>query len=74
MNSTSRDRDDSTDPYLAATVGEEAVGGTAPTPDQDNADILGAAVGYELEDGEEVGLKDRLDELDARRSELEPEG
>jgi hypothetical protein len=62
--------DNIVDPYLADTVGEEAVGGTVPTPDQDSADILGAAVGYELEDDEEVALKDKLDRLDEHRPEL----
>ncbi|PSB00933.1 DUF6335 family protein [Merismopedia glauca] len=64
------DRNSIADPYLAETVREEAVGGTAPTPDQDSADILGAAVGYELEDEAELGLKDRLDNIDEHRPEL----
>jgi hypothetical protein len=67
------DRDRIADPYLAETVGEEAVGGTAPTPDQDTADVLGAAVGYELEDGAQLRLKDTLDEIDRDRPELNPD-
>lgn len=57
-------------PYLAETVGEEAVGGSTPTPDLDNADILGSAVGYELEDEAELGLKNKLDDLDRHRPEI----
>jgi Family of unknown function (DUF6335) len=34
----------------AEAVGDEAVGGTAPTPDMDIVDELGAAVGLEMDD------------------------
>ncbi|MGL5836651.1 MAG: DUF6335 family protein [Waterburya sp.] len=52
--------------------GEEAVGGTAPTPDQDLVDRLGAAVGIEMDDKTSLGATDTLEQRDAKRWELEP--
>lgn len=56
----------------AEATGEEAVGGTAPTPDQDIVDELGAAVGLEMEDKTFMWTTDALEERDRRRWELEP--
>jgi hypothetical protein len=52
--------------------GEEAVGGTAPTPDQDLVDELGAAVGIEMDDKTSLGTTETLEQRDAKRWELEP--
>ena len=46
----------------ADAVGDEAVGGTAPTPDQDLVDELGKAVGLEMSDSDSAhaGLRASL--------------
>lgn len=56
----------------ADTVGDEAVGGTAPTPDQDIVDEIGAAVGLEMDDNAFLRTNDILEERDDRRWELDP--
>ncbi len=55
------------DAIRAETSGEEAVGGSEPTPDQDIVDELGRALGIEHPDGEEfvasseiLGRRDRF--------------
>ena len=53
-----------------ADSGEETVGGSAPTPDQDRVDELGAAVGVTYGDAEP--LHDKLAERDQKRWELDP--
>ena len=55
-----------------AGVGEETVGGTAPTPDQDNVDELGEAVGLTYEDDEPLGIGRKLEEREQHRWELDP--
>lgn len=50
--------------------GEETVGGSAPTPDQDIVDELGRAVGVMFSDTEP--LRDKLEERDRNRWELNP--
>lgn len=57
---------------LEATVGDEAVGGTVPTPDQDIVEEIAAGVGVELNDDEEVRITDMLEERDDSRWELDP--
>lgn len=52
--------------------GEEAVGGTAPTPDQDLVDRLGAAVGIEIDDKTSLRTTESLELRDDKRWELEP--
>ncbi len=54
-------------------VGDEAVGGTAPTPDMDIVDELGAAVGLEMDDGAFLRTNEILEARDDRRWELDPE-
>ncbi|MBH8566217.1 hypothetical protein I8748_29350 [Nostoc sp. CENA67] len=54
------------------TVGDEAVGGTAPTPDQDIVEDLAAAVGVEIDDNEPLHTNDMLEERDDARWELDP--
>jgi hypothetical protein len=57
---------------LEATVGDEAVGGTVPTPDQDIVDDLGAAVGLEMNDKANLRTVDIFEQRDDRRWELDP--
>lgn len=56
----------------AYAVGDEAVGGTVSTPDQDIVDELGAAVGLEMPDRAFLRTNDVLQERDDRRWELDP--
>lgn len=55
-----------------ADVGEETVGGTAPTPDQDVVEELGEAVGLTYEDDEPLRSGEKLEERDRERWELDP--
>lgn len=54
-------------------VGEETVGGSVPTPDQDIVDQLGEAAGLTYEDDEPLGGEDKILERDRNRWELDPE-
>lgn len=56
----------------ASMVGEEAVGGGNPTPDQDIVDEIGQAVGLEYQDNEELHTTDKVEERDRHRWELDP--
>jgi hypothetical protein len=53
-------------------VGEEAVGGGNPTPDQDRVDEIGQAVGLEYADNEELHTTEKVEERDRHRWELDP--
>lgn len=53
-------------------AGEEAVGGSSPTPDQDVVDQLGKAVGITYGDHEPLRFGDKVADRDARRWELNP--
>ncbi len=53
-------------------VGDEAVGGTAPTPDQNVTDELGAAVGLPMNDQTFLHTNDILEQRDDSRWELDP--
>ena len=55
-----------------AAVGEETVGGTTPTPDQDIVDEIGRAVGVEYEDAEPLHTTEKLERRDEQRWELHP--
>ena len=55
-----------------AAVGEETVGGTTPTPDQDIVDELGRAVGVNYEDAEPLHTTEKLERRDEHRWELHP--
>lgn len=57
----------------ANAVGDEAVGGTVATPDQDIVDELGAAVGLEMPDREYLHTDEILTRRDDRRWELDPQ-
>jgi hypothetical protein len=56
----------------AGDVGDESVGGTMPTPDQDNVDQLGEAAGLEFEDNEPLDIDEKLGRRDEQRWELDP--
>jgi hypothetical protein len=57
----------------AASVGEEAPGGSVATPDQDRVDDIGEALGVPQEPDAEVrSSAEVLDERDRRRMEQEP--
>lgn len=69
------------DSVRAGTSGEEAVGGSEPTPDQDVVDEIGRALGVEHPDGEEfvasseiLGRRDRFRWHLERDAEDEAEG
>jgi hypothetical protein len=55
-----------------ADIGEETVGGSNPTPDQDIVDDLGKAVGVTYQDNEPLKFGDKLEERDRSRWELDP--
>jgi len=52
--------------------GEETVGGSNPTPDQDVVDQLGEAVGLTYQNEEPLNSEEKLEERDTHRWELEP--
>lgn len=56
----------------ADAVGDEAVGGTAPTPDQSVTEDLAKAVGIEIDDQAVLRTNDILEERDDTRWELDP--
>ncbi|MEG3834630.1 DUF6335 family protein [Microcoleus sp. Z1_C3] len=53
-------------------TGEQSVGGTAPTPDLDMVDELGAAAGIEMPDGAILHTTDMLEHRDESRWESDP--
>jgi hypothetical protein len=55
-----------------ADVGEETVGGSSTTPDQDVVDQLGEAVGLTYEDNEPLDTERKVAKRDDRRWELDP--
>jgi Family of unknown function (DUF6335) len=55
-----------------ADIGEETVGGSNPTPDQDLVDDLGEAVGVTYQDNEPLKFGDKVEERDRSRWELDP--
>jgi hypothetical protein len=58
--------------WARADIGDETVGGSAPTPDQDVVDELGEAVGLTYEDNEPLHSTEKVEERDRRRWELDP--
>lgn len=51
----------------AQVTGEEAVGGSVATPDQDNVDELGAAWGIAYSDEEPIDTIEKMDKRDRQR-------
>jgi len=58
--------------WARADIGDETVGGSSPTPDQDIVDELGEAVGLTYEDNEPLQSTDKVSERDRKRWELDP--
>lgn len=58
--------------WARADIGEETVGGSAPTPDQDVVEELGEAVGLTYEDNEPLHTMEKVEERDRKRWELDP--
>lgn len=58
--------------YQAKVVGEEAVGGTTPTPDQNVVDDIGEAMGIEAIDEQPLEITERMHARDRQRAELDP--
>jgi len=56
----------------AYAVGDEAPGGDNPTPDQNNVDDIGLALGVEYADNEELEGADKIQERDRHRWEDDP--
>lgn len=61
------------DDYLARVAGEEAVGGTTPTPDQSVVEDLAISAGIEIPDRAVLHTNDLLAQRDAHRWELSVE-
>ena len=55
-----------------AEAGEETVGGSSPTPDQDIVDEIGRAVGLNYEDAEPLHTTEKIERRDQERWELHP--
>jgi hypothetical protein len=53
-------------------VGEEAVGGTVPTPEQNVVDELGQAVGLTYSDDEPLNTEEKIAQRDRERMEFDP--
>jgi len=53
-------------------IGEELVGGSNPTPDQDEVDEIGRAMGVTFEDNEPLNFIEKLEKRDRNRWELDP--
>jgi hypothetical protein len=58
--------------WARADIGDETVGGSAPTPGQDVVEELGEAVGLTYEDNEPLHTTEKIDERDRKRWELDP--
>lgn len=57
----------------AEVAGEETVGGTAPTPDQNVVDDLGEAMGTDMRDRQDFYGNDQLNVRDENRWQLDPQ-
>jgi hypothetical protein len=55
-----------------ADAGEETVGGSTPTPDQDVVDQIGVAVGLIYADNEPLDTEEKIAKRDYYRWELDP--
>jgi hypothetical protein len=56
----------------AYSTGDEAPGGDNPTPDQNNVDDIGVALGVEYADNEELAGAEKIEERDRHRWEDDP--
>ena len=57
----------------ASAIGDETPGGDNPTPDQNEVDAIGRAVGAEYDDDEELMGGEEIGQRDAHRWELDPQ-
>jgi hypothetical protein len=55
-----------------ADEGEETVGGSAPTPDQDVVEQIGEALGVTYEDNEPLKGSEKIEKRDRKRWDLDP--
>jgi hypothetical protein len=55
-----------------AASGEETVGGSSPTPDQDLVDEIGKAAGVDYQDAEPLQPAEKVERRDEQRWELHP--
>ena len=55
-----------------ASVGDETVGGSSPTPDQDIVDEIGRALGVTYGEGEPLRTAEKIERRDEQRWELNP--
>lgn len=55
-----------------AAVGDETVGGSSPTPDQDIVDEIGKALGVTYGEGEPLRMTEKIERRDEERWELHP--
>jgi Family of unknown function (DUF6335) len=55
-----------------AAVGDETVGGSSPTPDQDIVDDIGKALGVTYQEGEPLRMTEKIEQRDIERWELNP--
>ena len=58
--------------WARADIGDETVGGSAPTPDQDIVEELGIAVGLTYEDNEPLHTGEKVEQRDRKRWEMDP--
>jgi hypothetical protein len=58
--------------WEGADVGDETVGGSSATPNQDVVEELGGAVGLTYQDDEPLHSEDKLQQRDRNRWELDP--
>ena len=58
--------------WAGADVGDETVGGSSPTPDQDVVEEIGEALGVTYEDNEPLHAAEKVEERDRKRWELDP--
>jgi hypothetical protein len=55
-----------------AAVGDETVGGSSPTPDQDIVEEIGEALGVTYQEGEPLRTTEKIEQRDIERWELNP--
>ena len=58
--------------WARADIGDETVGGSAPTPDQDVVEELGIAAGLTYEDNEPLHPNEKVEQRDRKRWEMDP--
>ena len=64
--------DEDADWAAAESAGDETVGGSTATPEQNDVDLLGRAVGVTYQDDEELHFGEKEHDRDVHRWELDP--